>query len=190
VSELNSSYYTAFFCEENIWHLVARLLASGIAAESLSVLLLSNRVRQIPLFAQRAGRESDGLVVWDYHVILHQASTDCGLIFDYDSRLPMPCPFKRYALATFPDTQHVQPLFHPLIRIIPATAWLRHFHSDRSHMLNAAGEPLQAFPAWSPITPHADVKFIDFQDYLDMQQELNDGSRVCELAELENTIKF
>ena len=179
------THYTPFFCEENIWHLAVRMLAGGEAAETLSVLVLCNPARQVPLFAQRAGRPEDGLVVWDYHVILRQAMAADGLIFDYDSRLSFPSSFKTYRFATFPDTCRLPPAFRPLVRIIPATAWLRHFSSDRSHMRDAAGNPLQPFPPWPSISPPDGERRIDLQEYLNMRRALGDGSRVCGVDELE-----
>lgn len=50
---------------------------------------------------------SDGLVVWDYHVILTQTPGNQAvgtsvdkptLVWDLDTTLPFPCEFKRYAL--------------------------------------------------------------------------------------------
>lgn len=176
--------YTPFFCEENIWHLADRLIAEGVPPDRLSVLVLGNRARQIPLFAQRAGRRGDGLVVWDYHVILHHRMEDGDLIYDYDSRLVFPCPFDLYRAETFPDPRRLPPELHLRVRVVPAAAWLREFHSDRSRMRDALGRPLKPFPPWPVIGPPTG-QGVDLQEYLDMERELRDESRICGVEELE-----
>lgn len=73
---------------------------------------------QVPLFAQRASRRPDGLVVWDYHVFLVQhrmirdgdpggsggggasAGGTGALVWDLDTMLPFPCPLEDYARTT------------------------------------------------------------------------------------------
>lgn len=67
--ERGTCAYTACYCEENAL-LLSKRLAGGCAAaaEHLYVVFVTNRLRQAPLWCQRAGRDEDGLVVWDYHV--------------------------------------------------------------------------------------------------------------------------
>lgn len=173
-----------YFCEENIWHLCAAQIANGTAAETLAVIILTNAGRQIPLLAQQTGRQQDGLVFWDYHVILRQTTADGTLIYDYDSRLPFPCALQPYCRHTFPDAQRLPAEFRIQTRMIPAASYLQHFHSDRSHMRDAAGKPRRPFPPWPCIQPQAGIQAIDLQDYLDMARELDDGSRVSEVEEL------
>jgi protein N-terminal glutamine amidohydrolase len=175
--------YTAFFCEENIWHLARKLMAEGVAAEQLTVLVLTNGSRQLPLCAQRTGQEEDGLVLWDYHVILHQRTESGSLVFDFDSRLPFPCGFEQYQAITFPDPWRLPEAWQIRVRILPAATWVRDFRSDRSHMRNAAGNPLHPFPAWPAIGPPPG-QGIDLQHYLDLGRELGDVGCWCEPQEL------
>ncbi|MEW5320078.1 MAG: hypothetical protein WDW38_011179 [Sanguina aurantia] len=67
--------YTASYCEENVHHLCSRLVERGVAQslDSLHVTFISNALQQVPIWQQRAGHPSrEGLVVWDYHVVLIQ----------------------------------------------------------------------------------------------------------------------
>ena len=59
------------------------------------------------MWRQKAGREEDKLVIWDYHVIFLYV-TDGGsggtkrcLVFDLDSDLPFPTYFHKYVTETF-----------------------------------------------------------------------------------------
>ncbi|KZT11633.1 uncharacterized protein LAESUDRAFT_720886 [Laetiporus sulphureus 93-53] len=62
-------------------------------------------------------------------------------VYDFDTRLPNPCRWAEYVCSTFPyafDARlapRVAKGFHPLFRVVPATAYLDYFASDRSHML-------------------------------------------------------
>jgi protein N-terminal glutamine amidohydrolase len=84
--------YTSCYCEENIWLLCATffedvairakwdIYAAFISNERKSVRhlqLISRRAHtpdvvstQVALWSQKASRTPDGLVVWDYHVVL------------------------------------------------------------------------------------------------------------------------
>lgn len=49
---------------------------------------------------QRASRRADGLVVWDYHVIVIEVDAQAAaavLVWDLDTWLPFPCTFRQYA---------------------------------------------------------------------------------------------
>ncbi len=177
----DSAYYTPYFCEENIWQLGRYLIAQQQSVEDFSVLLLSNHARQIPLYQQGLAPTGQA-VIWDYHVILYQHAPT-PRIYDLDTRLPCPVPFNIYYQHTFPaPTQIPQHLFIQ-VRVIPLAAYLTHFHSNRHHMRNAAGEPLVPFPTWPCIlTPNS--RRIDLFDYMDMTRKLNDGSQVCSYTEL------
>ena len=43
---------------------------SGNEVEKCVVVFVSNKKRVVPLWRQKAGREEEKLVIWDYHVIL------------------------------------------------------------------------------------------------------------------------
>jgi hypothetical protein len=126
--------YAACYCEENVWHLSVDPAVSG---EPRRVVFISNAARRCPLWAQRAGNDVDGFVVWDYHVILITRVDDCWQVWDLDTTLGMPVALSAYLAATWP--MQVQPAFAPLFKLVPAAAFRRDFCSDRSHMRTADG---------------------------------------------------
>jgi hypothetical protein len=89
---------------------------------------------QVALWRQKASRRSDGLVVWDYHVILLEKTTQGGLIYDLDTTLPYPSSLTSYVKETFAETL---PKYRSFFRVVPADEFLANFSSDRSHMLVA-----------------------------------------------------
>ncbi|ORY81911.1 N-terminal glutamine amidase-domain-containing protein [Protomyces lactucae-debilis] len=140
--------YAACYCEENIYHL-ARHLQS---ADELYVAIISNADGRFPLWRNRRRLElgdPQGLVVWGYHVILLQRNASAPVVYDFDSDVPWPCPLAVYASEVLKDETFLQPTFHRLFRIISATAYLRDFRSDRSHMLAEDGVTyLMPVPTW------------------------------------------
>ena len=62
--------YAACFCEENVWKL-ADHVRSNAPNELLKcyAVFVSNKKQVVPLWRQRAGRDEEKLVIWDYHVI-------------------------------------------------------------------------------------------------------------------------
>ena len=54
----------------------------------------------VPLWRQRAGRDEEKLVIWDYHVILIYKPDERCLVFDLDSDLPFPTYFHKYVTET------------------------------------------------------------------------------------------
>ena len=94
--------YTAFYCEENVYHLVASL-QSSIAEDSngtrVYAVFISNAQRKSLLFHQKAADPEQGYVIWDYHVVAvtvtpRAGSVGAGLdadevvrVFDPDSNL-------------------------------------------------------------------------------------------------------
>ncbi|KAF9009409.1 N-terminal glutamine amidase-domain-containing protein [Cyathus striatus] len=164
------SVYTHCWCEENVYLLCQKFLADDGIVKSWEpfVLVISNHSKTVALWSQKAAREEDLPVVWDYHVLLvlrarkpsdyssksvHVTSItipdktggDCW-VYDFDSRLSMPCPWEDYLSATFPMT--LMPQYQSLFRVISGSTFLDHFASDRSHMLietaaiESHGEPL------------------------------------------------
>jgi hypothetical protein len=61
------------------------------------VLVISSKARATPLWHQKSARSRNDSVLWDYHVVLEQH----GLIYDYDTTLPFPCPLEHYVEQTF-----------------------------------------------------------------------------------------
>ena len=62
--------YAACFCEENVWKLADHVRTTA-PAELLKcyTVFVSNKKQVVPLWRQRAGRDEEKLVIWDYHVI-------------------------------------------------------------------------------------------------------------------------
>ncbi|TCD65624.1 hypothetical protein EIP91_002429 [Steccherinum ochraceum] len=146
-----NTVYTSCYCEENIYLLAQALQDGGPEArhwEAFAV-FISNQSKTVALWNQQA---RDGVVVWDYHVVLvvrpiNHASDDPSQrdqaevtsdirpscwVYDFDTRLPMPCE----STGTFPycflgenaiDARY--------IRVVPAQVYLDNFASDRSHMI-------------------------------------------------------
>lgn len=126
------------YCEENIYRLSQHHPLGYIV-------FISNDANAVPFYKNKNntqllqhGEDSDGLVVWDYHVILVRDQ----LVYDFDSSVAFPCPLDHY-LSTVLKVQ-VTPFFEAqyrrLYRIIKAADYRREFASDRSHMKVADGD--------------------------------------------------
>ncbi|MGK5093047.1 hypothetical protein WDW89_13650 [Deltaproteobacteria bacterium TL4] len=170
--------YTPNFCEENIWRLGKSLLAEGIPGEALSVWILSNSRKQIPLYYQHPDRPLTP-VVWDYHVILiYTESSSQQWVLDFASQLPFPMPLSKYAESTFPLHKQLNPLYSLWIREIPIADYHRYLYSDRSHMIRRDGSCISPFPPQPPILGTPDFPPIALMDYINMQKILHDRSAV------------
>ena len=97
---------------------------------------------------QDAGRDTDGLVVWDYHVILIKKENTGTLVYDLDTRLPFPCDFKLYTDKSFGDETNILPEFHRMFRVVSGEEFLQSFSSDRRHMRDAEGRWQKPPPNW------------------------------------------
>ena len=139
---MSAPAYCPFYCEENIWHLAAD---PRVGDGARRVLVISNPERRVALWNQRAGSDDDdGLVVWDYHVVLL-----CQMrVWDLDTTLGLPSPASVY----FPHTFRGAPApFAPQFRVMDAAAYRRVFASDRRHMREPGGGFVREPPAWPPI---------------------------------------
>ncbi|KAI8367900.1 N-terminal glutamine amidase-domain-containing protein [Choanephora cucurbitarum] len=137
-AELN---YTANYCEENIYKLCEEIQTKRPdLLEYFHVVFISNKNRMVPLWQQRAGREEDHMVVWDYHVVLYfEKEGEKALVYDFDTLLPFPTPADVYATNTFKPHLVFNDRYHHAFRLIPAKVYLESFQSDRSHMLKEDG---------------------------------------------------
>jgi hypothetical protein len=77
------SFYTKYYCEENIYRL-CRLLQDSY------VVFISNPAQKVVFWKQKLAPED--YVVWDYHVILLKKS----LVYDFDTTLNFPCSISDY----------------------------------------------------------------------------------------------
>jgi protein N-terminal glutamine amidohydrolase len=136
--------YQPYYCEENVWRLLARPELEGL--ETWAV-LVSNAERDVTLLRQVAGRPVDGLVHWDYHVFaVAEAPVEGRVALDLDSELPFPCPLGRYLEDSFPEG--VQRALEPRFRVLRGVEYLDGLVSDRSHMRRPDGSWIAPPPPW------------------------------------------
>lgn len=146
--------YQPFWCEENVWQLARR---DDLGSGRRRVVFVSNSAQQVALFEQKASREDDGLVVWDYHVVLLVGV----MAWDLDSRLPCPVAATRWLDATF---RPVPEPHAPRFRVIEGDEFVREFASDRRHMRAPDGTWRAEPPPWPAIgNGHALPRFIDVE---------------------------
>jgi len=134
--ERSECLYTSCYCEENVYQLLAGM--DPVLAARTNAVFISNAGRTVPIWQQRAGRSEDGLVVWDYHVILLlsplPATQQPTLVYDLDTRLPFPCPAHQYCSQALGSDREMEEKFHRLLRLIPGPEFLTSLSSDRRHM--------------------------------------------------------
>lgn len=181
----NALRYQAYFCEENVWQFANEYLKTNSKAtqpdgamsvdSKCFVLFFINAPKQVTLMNQRAFG-ADGVGIWDYHVVFFDSAQ--SQIFDFDTVLPFPADAKMYFEETFPEihfssAEVLQSLeMTPArIRVIPADQYVTHFSSDRSHMLDENGIPLEPIPEWPAIQP--DESATDLRSYWDLDEEIN-----------------
>ncbi|XP_071867838.1 protein N-terminal glutamine amidohydrolase [Bombus fervidus] len=139
--------------EENVWKLCQDVATRhGSELQHCYVAFVSNSWRSVPLWRQRAGKDEDKLVVWDFHVILIYAPDERAVVYDLDSALPFPTHFWKYAMETFRSDEVLQPEHHRRFRVIPANVYLREFASDRHHMKREDGTWIKTPPDYPPIS--------------------------------------
>ncbi|MEZ4435474.1 MAG: hypothetical protein R3F65_23975 [bacterium] len=154
------SLYQPFYCEENIWHLAGRF-----AADDARVVFISNPSRQCLLLGQRAGGESAGEVVWDYHVVLFARDVEGWQVWDLDCTAGAPLPARRWVDGTFALDGHTPSAFDPKCRLIVAATFVARFASDRRHMRAAAGGWQAPPPPWPPIGDGFNLmRWVDLDD--------------------------
>merc|ERR1719347_336513 len=127
--------YAACYCEENVYKLCETLSANfPTEVAKCYAVFVSNRKRVVPLWKQKAGKDEEKLVIWDYHVIFLYQPEEKTLVFDLDSELPFPTYFHKYVTETFRTDAILNPEYHRLLRVVPANTFLETFSSDRRHM--------------------------------------------------------
>ena len=165
--------YTSCYCEENVWQL-CHIIKSNSLLNDVSVIFISNEGKSVPIWRQRAtqyGDECQGLVIWDYHVVL--AFKDL-LIFDLDTDLEYPEKLKVYfdeAVKT--DESLFKDQFKRKFRIIPGEVYLDKFASNRSHMLNSEGNYIKPPPDYPPI--QTDESSNNLKDFISMDVNVGYG---------------
>ena len=172
IPAIASLSYTALFCEENIYLLGQALIEAGFSADTMQVLFLSNRHKQIPLLCQKTQADNADYVMWDYHVILQLHYADQDWILDFDSKLDFPLLKQQYLQQTIIPHHTVKPEFQVYCRQIPMTDYLRQFSSTRAHMRDEDGHALTEFPTYPPILASDRDEAVDLMTYIDMQESL------------------
>lgn len=141
------SSYTSCWCEENVYLLCQKFLADPSISKEWTpwVVFISNLTKTVALWNQKAARDKDSVVVWDYHVILileHNVKDTPNLsgdrkswVYDFDTWLQMPYSFDDYWSGTFPPDDLLPQDLQSLFRLVPGELYIQHFASDRSHML-------------------------------------------------------
>ncbi|KIM80796.1 hypothetical protein PILCRDRAFT_72747 [Piloderma croceum F 1598] len=159
-----NSLYAEHYCEENIYHLADSFLRQPSIKDAwdIAVVFMSNESKAVALWNQNLAGSADHVIVWDYHVVLilrlrsdvGTGTTNCTVpegawIYDYDTLLPKPCPWKGASPMSDLLYQHLKTNRDFLFRVIPADIFFDHFASDRSHML----APLDS-PTYKPDSPY------------------------------------
>lgn len=105
----DQTVYTPCYCEENVYNLIHWLTKRGEAVlENLTVVFISNENKSIPIWKQRASSREDGLVIWDYHVIL--IDEVFRLVWDLDSTMSQfPTPLALYIEQAFQPNWNLGP---------------------------------------------------------------------------------
>ncbi|MCW8933075.1 MAG: protein N-terminal glutamine amidohydrolase [Gammaproteobacteria bacterium] len=190
--EYNKTHYlyTPLFCEENIWQLILSLSTTSnvnqmanhlkIERDKMWVLIITNKKQKIALLNQQAA-SAEQPVIWDYHVILLAEINHQFFIFDFDTRLSFVTPLQDYLQKTLISLDKLPQEFIPSIRKIPAQSYLERFHSDRTHMLIQIEK--SQFPAW-PIINSGKEHCISLEDYLNIEQPLNDQSLLTQISSI------
>jgi len=125
----NELLYTAYYCEENIWHLCNN---SEIENFEKNIVVISNVEKKCALFYQKINQHFPNIpVVWDYHVILLVFQNE-WLVYDFDTILSFPVKLEEYLHKTFQNVENYR--YQPYFRIITKQDYLTKFSSDRSHM--------------------------------------------------------
>ncbi|MFT5430075.1 MAG: hypothetical protein ACI9OJ_000748 [Myxococcota bacterium] len=159
--------YQAFYCEENVWHLGRRLApVVGYAG----VLVISGFGKRVALCAQRAGRPGDGLLAWDYHVVLITGSSRLSadtLVWDFDHVPGFPAVLADWKQESFPPWFGVPVEFLPGFRLVDYEEYAALLSSDRSHMKDGDAW-LQPPPTWPEIQrPGVENNVLRFADLSD-----------------------
>jgi hypothetical protein len=136
--------YTPYYCEENIWYLCQ---THQFKTRDATVVFISNHGRTVALARQTAGSPPDGIVVWDYHVVL-LTSEPSPLIWDLDTTVGCPSPASQWYETTFGAFQDLPDPFRPRFYLTPAEHYVAAFSSDRRHMRDKSGQWRKPAPPW------------------------------------------
>lgn len=140
--------YTPYFCEENVWQLLADPRLEG--RERYAV-FISNAERQVAMWSQRAAVLPGTPVVWDYHVVVIARGAAGFEVWDLDCTDGCPLPFARWREVTFDVAREMPEDLVPLFRVVTGAEYRARLSSDRAHMRLPDGGFLREPPPWDPI---------------------------------------
>ncbi len=157
-----SCAYQAKYCEENVWQLLAR--PELPQAQSYGV-FITNQMRAVRFWGQRAAVRPESPIIWDYHVVVLVEAADGPVIYDLDSVLSFPCPLDEYLKESFRPDPSETAVFEPWFRVVPAGTYLDELWSDRSHMRTEDGGWQAPPPPWpAPLPVGASLPLLDAID--------------------------
>lgn len=137
--------YHPFYCEENVFHLLANEV---FGARPRSAVFVSGLLGGCVMWCQRAARARFAPIFWDYHVFV--LAEDPWEVWDLDSTLGMPVPAREYLIRSF--RPGLPPELAPVFRVVPGEDLRAAFASDRSHMRGADGRFERPPPPWPPVS--------------------------------------
>ena len=170
-----SCSYAPCFCEENVWKICEKVRRTnpGELSKCYAV-FVSNQKQVVPLWRQKAGKDEEKLVIWDYHVIfLYIMPDERCLVYDLDSDLPFPTYFHKYVTETFRTDAILNAEYHRFFRVVSASVFLQKFASDRRHMKKADGTWMKSPPNY-PCIQTADCKH-NLDDFISMDERVGVG---------------
>lgn len=145
--EKTNFQYTPNYCEENVYHLLKKLLFESQSDAAFHVVFISNEQKSVAIWGQSAGDPLNNyLVVWDYHVILLGTDKNQCLVYDLDSVVGFPVPFGLYQEKGLRSNSILPDRLRRCYRVIRSDKYLHHFSSDRRHMIDSTGSGWLAPP--------------------------------------------
>jgi len=155
LNSMDQFRYCPCYCEENVFHLLAKLAAeTGSDLCDLFCVFLTSPGKQFPILRQKNGSGDLGQIVWDYHVlaIMYHTGERFFQVWDLDTTMNLPAPFAEYADQALLLEQPSLAPFDRRFRVVSGRRFLAHFSSDRRHMRRQGdGQWLASPPDWPPI---------------------------------------
>lgn len=153
---MDNFFYTACYCEENIWHLCGE---PKLRDAEKYVVWIGGQQSYHPFWYQRVSVDPEMPVWWDYHVVLLVWSQGWK-VWDLDTSLSLPVDAGVYFSQTFRLADEL------VFRVMDSEYYRQVFSSDRSHMMNAGRQWLSAPPEW-PFIQNGRLTFAEMRDFAD-----------------------
>ncbi|KAK9454761.1 N-terminal glutamine amidase-domain-containing protein [Dipodascopsis uninucleata] len=156
--------YTQFYCEENVYKAIEILSSESnkLAPSRYYVVFISSPANAVPLWCQKVSKQSDGFVLWDYHVIILRSTIETRganssvednlYVLDFDTIMTANglesdmvqgrrdlvgnfVKFSLYCSKTLRPSLRLEAPYQRVFRVFTASQYFNWFASDRSHML-------------------------------------------------------